>query len=155
MLKFNNFLNEKKKIDNLSGIVLIINNKILLVKPKKFKKDTDKWSIPKGHLEEDLSNLDNALIELSEETGIKLKKSEIDIDKRTTIFYKKSGTIKKLRYFVIRLNKSEIKKHLTDTKSLKLKNYKSKEIIKAKFFTKDEAKKRIEEGQSSILKNLN
>lgn len=154
MLKFNNFLNEKKKIDNLSGIVLIINNKILLVKPKKFKKDTDKWSIPKGHLEEDLSNLDNALIELSEETGIKLKKSEIVIDKRTTIFYKKSGIIKKLRYFVIRLNKSEIEKHLTDMKNLKLKKYKSKEIIKAKFFTKDEAKKRIEESQSSILKNL-
>ncbi len=41
MLKFNNFLNEQKKLHKLSGIVLIVDNKILLVKPKKFKKIDD------------------------------------------------------------------------------------------------------------------
>ncbi len=37
---------------------------------------------------------------------------------------------------------------------MKLKEYKSKEINKSKFFTKKEAEKRIEDGQLEILKEL-
>jgi 8-oxo-dGTP pyrophosphatase MutT (NUDIX family) len=153
MLKFDDFLNEKK-LDKLSGIVLIVDDKILLVKPKKYKKVDNMWSIPKGHLEDDLSNLETALLELSEETGISLNIDDVSIRNKSNIFYKKSGVIKRLKYFVIVLENTDLKKYLNDVKKLKLKNYKSKEITKSKFFTKKEAEKRLEPGQFAILKEL-
>ena len=58
----------------LSGVVLIYNNKILLVRPKKFKRKMRKWSIPKGHIEEKMTKMQTALKELKEETTVKLKK---------------------------------------------------------------------------------
>ena len=57
MMSFNQYLNEAKNIKllpinhKLSGVVLIYNNKMLLVRPKKFRRKMRKWSIPKGHIE--------------------------------------------------------------------------------------------------------
>ena len=61
----------------LSGVVLIYNNKILLVRPKKFKRKMRKWSIPKGHIENKLSKIKTAVHELEEESRIRLKKSHM------------------------------------------------------------------------------
>ena len=54
ILSYKNYvlLNEfKEQIQELSGFMILVNNKVLLVKPKKFKGMEHKWSIPKGKLE--------------------------------------------------------------------------------------------------------
>ena len=60
----------------LEGVMIIVDNKVLLVKPKKFKGEEDKWSGPKGKIEK-LSIKDTALLELKEETGITLPKESL------------------------------------------------------------------------------
>ena len=54
------------KYHNLSGIALIVEDKILLVHPRKHKDIETKWSLPKGHIE-GKDSLDSALKELKEE----------------------------------------------------------------------------------------
>ena len=67
-----NFENLMEAVEShkLSGVVLIYNNKILLVRPKKFRRKMRKWSIPKGHIEEKMTKMQTALKELKEETKI-------------------------------------------------------------------------------------
>jgi ADP-ribose pyrophosphatase YjhB (NUDIX family) len=74
MMNFDEYLVENKS-HTLSGVVLILSNKILLVRPKKFRRRMKKWSIPKGHIIGKLGKLRTALRELEEESRIKLKKS--------------------------------------------------------------------------------
>ena len=57
----NEKLMEATESHKLSGVVLIYNNKILLVRPKKFKRKMRKWSIPKGHIEEKMTKIQTAL----------------------------------------------------------------------------------------------
>jgi len=156
IISYEDFLLESK-VDDLAGIVIIVNNKILLVQPRKFKKYDDKWSIPKGHVEKKQKNFDTALKELEEETGIKLSKdfAQSRMKNKSIIYYRKSGTIKKLKYFVIIMSKEELIPYLRKNKNQIKKNYyRSKEIYDVKFFKKKNAEKLIEDGQFSILKEL-
>ena len=107
-------LNEFKieKIQELSGFMVIVNNKILLVKPKKFKGIEHMWSIPKGKVEG--KKFKSALKELKEETGIELDTDIKVSTEKVNIFYKKSGQLKKLIVYVIELNETELT-HLRTT----------------------------------------
>jgi len=146
-------LMESKK-DKLSGIVLIVNDKILLVKPKKFKGQPRKWSIPKGRIEKGSGNIKTAFKELQEETGIKFKKQRIYVHDYGTINYKKSGRIKVLDFYVVKLEPGSLNVDINKQGEIPKRFFKGGEIFKAKFMPYKEALGKIEWGQSKVLKYL-
>lgn len=97
------------------GIIPIKENKIFLVE---HKKKQPFWSFPKGHKENNETNLETAERELKEETGLQLKKILFNNQtfKTNYIFKHKSGkwVEKTVEYWVaevcgdIHLQKSEI-----------------------------------------------
>ena len=63
-------------VDFAAGGVVLLENKILLVKNKKGDSSKDKspwWGYPKGHLEEGEKPVDAAVREVLEETGFEVK----------------------------------------------------------------------------------
>ena len=141
----------KKDIQQLSGFVILVNDKILLVKPRKFKGMDHKWSIPKGKVEGG-KKFKSALKELREETGINLD-SEIKMDtEKVKIYYKKSGKLKELTTYIIRLMESDLNVDIDHKWEVSKDYLDKKEIYKAKFFTKKEALNKIEMGQMPLLK---
>jgi ADP-ribose pyrophosphatase YjhB (NUDIX family) len=141
----------KKDIQELSGFVVVVNDKILLVKPKKFKGLEHKWSIPKGKVE-DRKKFKNALKELKEETGIILNDDVRVESEKIKIYYKKSGKLKELTAYIIRLNESDLNVDVDHKWEVSKDYLDRKEIYKAKFFTKKEALNKIEMGQMPLLK---
>lgn len=155
LLNFMEYFNDKiyeNKKHNLAGILLVVDNKILLVKPIKYKNKKNKWSIPKGRIEYGMSEIETAILELKEETGILLNKN-LKIDKVDTLKYKKNNKIKKLTYFKIKMKKKNLNvKFENDT--IKKKYYKNSEIYKAKLFDIEKAKEKIEFGQLKLINKL-
>ena len=155
ILSFKNYslLREfKEQVEELSGFMILVNNKVLLVKPKKFKGEPHKWSIPKGKVEG--KKFKSALRELKEETGIELTKDvKVDTEK-VNIFYKKSGQLKKLTTYVIHLNEEDLNIDINNKWEVSKDNLDGKEIYKAKFFTKEKALNKIEMGQMPLLKMM-
>ena len=139
-------------IQKLSGVMVIVEDKILLVKPVKFKELTDKWSIPKGKVEKEHSLIENAIRELEEETGIVLTTEIVQNADRTKIFYKKSGRIRELTTFVVRMNKEDLQVNINRRWTVHKKHFDTDEIFKAKFFTKQQAIEKMESGQMPLLK---
>ena len=127
MLDFEDYLFEAKT-HLLSGVVLIADNKILLVRPKKFRKKIRKFSIPKGHIESKVSNIKTALHELEEESTIKLKPKHLKKADKISINYEKAGFKKKLTCYIVKISKEELKVPLVNDMILRyfLKN----EIVK-------------------------
>lgn len=148
---FNNW-NKKIKIERLSGIALIVEDNILLVKANKYKNEEYMWSIPKGHIDIK-SSLSSALKEMYEETSIKLDKN---FDKSFVISYKKNNKIKILEVFVYIKEKEEIDKYISNKLNIKKKIIKKveDEIYDIKFFKLKDALIKIEKGQESIIKNI-
>jgi len=87
-----------------AGLVLIHNNKILLVHPT-----GSKWygtySIPKGHLEENEDALTAAVRETQEEIGVQFSPDEIELISEGYIDYKTSNGVvyKRVIYYVVYL----------------------------------------------------
>lgn len=149
---FENFKIKKRyKLHELSGIALIVENKILLVHPKKYKEEKYKWSIPKGHIEGKDSHK-SALKELEEESGISIKDKEFN--EKFTIDYKKSGVVKFMEVYVYRLEKKDIEKYLGEKWEIKKKWYDKDEIWKCKFFDIKQAQNKIESGMLEIIEHL-
>lgn len=155
VLSYKNYvlLNEfKEELQELSGFMILVNDKVLLVKPKKFKGMQHKWSIPKGKV--DGKKFVTALKELKEETGIELTK-DIKIDtEKVNIFYKKSGDLKKLTTYILKLKESDLEIDINNKWEVSKDHLDTKEIYKAKFFTKKEALDKIEMGQMPLLKMM-
>jgi 8-oxo-dGTP pyrophosphatase MutT (NUDIX family) len=83
-------------------------------------KHADRWDLPKGHVDENESDVDCALRELREETGIDPRRVEVDTDFRFVHRYpvtrgqsKTSPRLKELVVFLARL-KSPAKIHVTE-----------------------------------------
>lgn len=150
LLEYKSYLKEKKK-DELAGVVVIYKNKILLVKPKKFKQKVKKWSIPKGHIENN-DILQTAIDELREESRVKLSPQLLKTSPTDKIIYKKNGIKKKLTYFIVRVKKSDLNIKLFNDMILGH-NLKG-ETREAGFFTKQDAKKLMEFHQLDVLKYL-
>jgi ADP-ribose pyrophosphatase YjhB (NUDIX family) len=150
---FDEFLYEYlDTIQKLSGIMVIVDDKILLVKPQKLKEELEKWSIPKGKMEKDHTVIENAIRELQEETGIVISEDQIEESDKTKIFYKKSGRIRELTTYIVRLNKEDLQININRRWSVHKKHFDTDEVFKAKFFTKEEAINKIEAGQMPLLK---
>lgn len=120
---------KKFKTHRLSGISLIVNDKILLVKPKKFRGKKKKYSIPKGHIEGD--SLESALKEFNEETSMKLDEN-YSFKFKTT--YIKNNIRKKLTTYVYIRNDFE----------LKINKNRLNEIFNVELFNKKQALKKVE-----------
>lgn len=147
---YEEFINEKKK-HFLSGIVLILENKILLVNPKKYKDDPKKWSIPKGHTEAELTALESALKELEEEANIDLPESKfMNCKQDKIVYFRDGGREKELLFYILRINRSDLPFKLYNDMILRF--YLNKgEIHEAGFFSKEDAKDLIEIDQKPIL----
>ena len=118
-----------------AGLVIIYDNKILLVHPTG-QKWHGSYSIPKGHVEEGEEYLDAAIRETQEEVGIKFKPNQIKPNSEGYINYRdENGKLYKRVYFYI----VELKEHIDiDRKKLQ-----KEEIDWAGFLSKEEAEKRI------------
>ena len=97
----------------LAGIVLIVEEKILLVLPYKHRKKYGKrkWSIPKGKIDCGETAFEAAQRELKEECGISLKKlglEEEDFDYQEELGYNRKGKPAKLQYFVYYIPKIKL-----------------------------------------------
>ena len=150
-MDFDEFLVESAN-HKLSGVVLIYNNKLLLVRPKKFLRRMRRWSIPKGHIEDKLGKIESALHELEEESRIKLKKKYLKDGKKTVLNYFKAGADKKLTCYVVRVDKEDLNVKLFN--DMILGNFLKAETSEAGFFSKKDAEKIIERHQLELLKFL-
>jgi len=133
-----------KETHILSGIALLVDDKICLVLPKKFKSQL-KYSIPKGHIVEGFSSFYNAYLELREETGIDIGLREYD--NQFSIWYRKNGVKKNLTVFVIKMT-------LDEFKQLKIGKRDKKEIHKVKFVDKKKALKLVESYFKKIIRHV-
>lgn len=129
----------KKKIHFLSGIVLIVDNRILMVNAQKHSEYGDKWSIPKGHIEGGDSLL-SALQELREESGVIL---DYNYDEVFQYSYKKSGFNKLMDVYVYRRPKEYVEKYL-DGWDISRDYLDEEEILEASFLTLEEATDHID-----------
>jgi 8-oxo-dGTP pyrophosphatase MutT (NUDIX family) len=143
-----NVIKVGKKKHYLSGIVLIVDDKILLVKASKNKNDY-KWSIPKGHITNN-NSLESALSELSEESGILLDKN---YDERFNIKYKKGGFKKNMDIFVYYKSNKDVSKYLSGW-NISSKYLDAKEIVCAKFITLQVASELIDESMQKLLNKI-
>jgi ADP-ribose pyrophosphatase YjhB (NUDIX family) len=123
-----------------------------LVRPKKFRRHSKKWSIPKGHIENKMTELETALHELKEESRIKLKKKHLNGVEIVNINYIKSGINKRLTCYVVKVEKEEINVRLFN--DMILGNLLSGETVEAGFFTKEDAVDIIETQQMELLRFL-
>lgn len=139
---------EYNKVHHLSGIILLVNGKILLVHSKKHKAANKMWSVPKGHIEG--GTLKSALTELKEETGIKIKS---DFDLKFKVKYITNSKKKVLTLYLFTKELSELSKYITDSFKLKKRTLKKvdSEIHDVKFFTLEEARKFLQPGQRQII----
>lgn len=151
MMDFNEFLLEST-IHTLSGVILIYNNRILLVRPKKFRRKMKKWSIPKGHIEGKLGKIDTALHELEEESRIKLTRKHLKDSEKFILNYRKAGADKKLTCYIVNITKEDMNVKLFN--NMILGNFLKGETIEAGFFSKSDAEKIIERQQLEVLKFL-
>lgn len=137
-------------IKKSAGLVIIKENRILLIKPKGIESDNH-WSIPKGYIEDtDANIIETALRETFEETGINIPIDIVDISKRSIISYTdNNGKLRKIIfYFVVKITEEEYK------------NYKKVEVLdnleveKISFLDLREAKKKIYFKQLSVLNHI-
>jgi predicted NUDIX family NTP pyrophosphohydrolase len=116
------------------------------------KKDRGAWSIPKGEFEEDENPLDAAIREMKEETGIQVSGTFIELNP----VKQKSGKIIYAWALEMDLDPAQITSNSFELewppKSGKKKSF--PEIDKAAWFSFDEAKMKINEGQIPLIAAL-
>lgn len=133
-----------EEIHKLSGIVLMVDREICIVLPKKFK-NSNKYSIPKGHIEKGHSPFYNAYLELKEETGIDLGLRDFDYQFHYT--YIKNGAIKHMDVFVVSMTSEEFKE-------LRVTNRNKKEIKKVLFANKEKALELVENKFKKLVRYI-
>lgn len=129
-----------------SGLVIIQDNKILLVHPTNHRW-WGTYSIPKGEVEEGEDLLEAALRESQEELGIKLNIESSNNKPDAHIDYtdEKGIVYKKVFYFVV-----EPEEYIEIDKN----KLQKEEVDWAGFINKEEAKKRICWRMKSVLNHL-
>lgn len=152
LLEYKKYIKKKRK-HKLAGVVVIYKNKILLVKPKKFKQKMKKWSIPKGHIE-DNNIIQTALDELREEARVELSEETLKLAPTDKVIYFKNGIKKELIYFIVKVKKRDLNVKLFNDMILGNFLPKKGETREAGFFSKSDAKKLLEVHQRDVLKYL-
>jgi 8-oxo-dGTP pyrophosphatase MutT (NUDIX family) len=133
--------------DKAAGIAIIWNGKVLLEHPTDSKWYSS-YSIPKGGIEDGEATMEAAIRETLEETGISVRKDQLDPKMKTCTY--RSG--KKVFYYICRIeNLSEVG---LDSEIVPKKNLQLEEVDWAGFVDLEEAKKRIMKSQISIIEQL-
>jgi predicted NUDIX family NTP pyrophosphohydrolase len=130
-----------------SGIALISNGKIFLIKP--FQSNNEKWGIPKGHIEGNENIQKTAIREFTEETGIKIVGA---LEYFTTVSTRYNNTIKNVDIYKCISQGSEVfvKSNLiTEGKMAG-----NPENVAGQWFTYNEALEKIHKYQIPIIKKL-
>ena len=133
-----------KGVKITAGLVIIQNNKILLVHPTGAPWQGT-YSIPKGHLDKKEDPLEAAIRETLEETGIKIKRNHIRQGGIIDYADKKGKTYKRVYYFL-----AYPKKEITEEMFKPQKG----EVDWVGFLSKSEAEKRIFGRFKPLLKYL-
>lgn len=94
---------KNKKNKDSSGVVIIFNNKILLVRSKSSKSYFN-FSIPKGSIENGESYRETAHRELLEETGINIDINKLNKMDSITLYNKKLKPVSQLFYFIYEIS---------------------------------------------------
>jgi len=130
---------KEKDVEISAGVVIIQDNKILLVHPR----NASWWgtySIPKGQIEEGEPSSNAAIRETKEETGIEIDKESVKLIE--TIHYPKSG--KKVHCYLAQ-----------PAQPIDVKKFKpNDEVDWIGFLTKEQAEKRMLPQLKSLLKLL-
>jgi 8-oxo-dGTP pyrophosphatase MutT (NUDIX family) len=147
---FKDFINEDKNAYKITaGIVLLFNNKILLIHPTNGSWRNNTCGIPKGKVEDGEDVFEAALRELREETGILLEPSLVDPTPNSVDFYQAKRPSGKLVYFVCEISSlDEI--GLSDMR-LPTSMLQVEEVDWAKFVGRDEAYSLVTSAQLIIL----
>ncbi len=130
-------------MDKSAGIIIILNNKKVLLAHPTNSRWTNTYSFPKGGIEEGESQIDAAIRELKEETSIEVSIDKIEDKKPIVVQYNdKNGKIYKEVYlFKVYINDiSEI--GLSD-ETLPKEMLQIEELDWCGFLTKEEAKTKI------------
>ena len=133
-----------------AGLLIIKNNKALLVKPKTVNSDNN-WSIPKGIIDgKDKNIIETAIRETFEETGILIPQQKIDTSKRSIISYVDSkGLLTKIIfYFIVEISDEDYIEYKISER------FDVSEIETFDFFPFREARKKIYWKQQSVLNFL-
>jgi len=100
------------EIEKSCGCIIIENKKVLLIQQNK-----GFWSFPKGHVEENETEIETAIREVKEETNIDV---EVDSSKRYTMEYMTDkGTIKKVVLFVAKMVGGNLKAQESEVSTIK------------------------------------
>lgn len=103
MKRFNESVSTESKIVNCAGIVILCKNKILSVQQADLP--IRSFGIPSGPIRVGESELDAALRELFEETGVALSKSLFKSGPDQLTIYSADGTVKgTLSYYTLRVD---------------------------------------------------
>jgi ADP-ribose pyrophosphatase YjhB (NUDIX family) len=131
-----------------AGLVIIYDNKILLVHPTKHPW-IHSFSIPKGMIEENETVLDAAIRETFEEVGLFIDKNQIKDNEEYLICYrdKHNKIYKKIYYYIVNLE-------YNDFDVIPFQNLQVEEVDWAGFLSKEEAIKRISPKLISVLDHL-
>jgi predicted NUDIX family NTP pyrophosphohydrolase len=149
ILNFSQYLMEGKKFIRTAGVAILYGNKILLVHPTGGSWKTGTCGIPKGGIEDGEDEVDAALRETYEETGITLDRRQLELSPEVVDLPHKN---KQLTYFVCRVRDlSEI--GLTNERVPKS-QLQLKEIDWAGFVPREEAYSLMSQNQLIILDRL-
>ena len=101
-----------KEREKSCGCIIIKNNKVLLIKQTK-----GHWGFPKGHIEENETEIETAIREVKEETNLDV---EIDANKRYTMEYvTDKGKLKQVVLFVAKCIDGEIEAQKCEVNDIK------------------------------------
>lgn len=130
-------------MDKSAGIIIILNNKKVLLAHPTNSRWTNTYSFPKGGIEEGESQIDAAIRELKEETSIEVSIDKIEDKKPIVVQYNdKNGKIYKEVYlFKVYIN--DISEIGLESETLPKEMLQIEELDWCGFLTKEEAKTKI------------
>jgi len=140
-------------IEKSAGLVIVYNNSILLGHPTNAVWQGT-YSIPKGKIEDGETALETAIRETKEEVGIEISPKMVEPGEPKVVNYKnKQGkTYKKVFWFVVKINDSDLIKHVHPVVPKEL--LQLNEIDWAGFLDIEEAKWRIFKRFEHILEQV-
>lgn len=103
VIGFNDFVNESK-VKQLGGVVILWEDKILLVHPTNSSWQKSALGIPKGGLNDGEEPIEGAVRELEEETGIKLSSSDLEPEGYSANKIENGKVISQMTYYIKRID---------------------------------------------------